>query len=369
MIRKSLLIFLIFNFISFSSKALQQVCADGEIKNTFVIESVAKDLEATFLQRSQMIKSNRIELSQANDANPIFQKKPLLPGDCLTYRQSEKYQSMDVVTESTKALKANLFPAFLLRAKDQSQHFVLIEESVLQKLKPKPLQETPFETILNYQTKESFTVIYVLCSQDRDEMCDVRFKKQGKWVLDKNNQPLEFKTLSRSRKRSQNSQSQRVKPWQDTPEGIYKVWGSVFTDTLHYGVLPRIDLDARKKPLLAGMKIQNLKTLQGLVPKDAFDDYWIHEWALAFHMGRADFRFHGNSVNPKHIPKYKTPKGYGPFMPNRGCLNMGEPKDNKKFLEALVELGILQNDVFSVKDEWRDIANPGQVFVIVKDRD
>jgi hypothetical protein len=204
----------------------------------------------------------------------------------------------------------------------------------------------------------------------------LRVKKDGKWLKDTKTQRIfDLPVLARSKRKTNPSNvSYRVPTGSDTPQGIYYLWASMFTENPLFGGVPRIDIDAATPPINSYPYNINSYLLSELVPDSSLNDYWINEWPLAYKLGRVFLRIHANTLDENDPFNYKTPITQLSFRASDGCINVG--KNMMPLLEKLMEHGVFSKENI-VKTEganpnslgWKVSGQLGRAFLILKDED
>lgn len=200
-----------------------------------------------------------------------------------------------------------------------------------------PHKHVPTETILTHPLPKLSVVLYACFPKDRNELGTLRVKFDNQWVM-KKNRVFELPILGRSRReRFDSNLSARLTKDGDTPQGIYQIHGTFFTVDKKFGTAPRIDIDGMKPPLnLFG---NNPKAFSELVPAKSFFDYWVHEFPMAYMLGRYLLRMHDNSVDPNFPNTYTTPVTQKTYRATAGCINFG--KNIGELLQLLADLDVL----------------------------
>ncbi|MCB1197223.1 MAG: hypothetical protein KDK51_02550 [Deltaproteobacteria bacterium] len=223
------------------------------------------------------------------------------------------------------------------------------------------------EDILQYKVDPKATILYAICPPDRSEVCTLKIKHAGKWVQD-NGQDFSMQVLARSRReRGDAAKSQRLLKDGDTPQGIYQLWGSLFTTDKKFGAYPRIDIDGMRPPMY--FEKTDLQNFTRVVPQAVFADYWIHEFAMAHALGRYLFRIHDNSVDPNFPNTYTTPITKKIFRASAGCLNTGD--QIHKLLTVLHKLGIFSQKQIQNNQPYGRLPSldPQNTFLVVIDQE
>ncbi|CAK8716871.1 hypothetical protein KKHLCK_06010 [Candidatus Electrothrix laxa] len=268
----------------------------------------------------------------------------------------------------------------------------MITEQVLRRLRPvNKARETVTDVIINAETDPDLVLIYIICPSDRNTPCDLTVKQNGKWLLDKNiGKQFHLPVLARSeRSRKQNGKRdgrhygrQDVKPTgisrrihinNDTPQGIYTIWGTVTGggDSPWFRTA-RIDLDAALPPINAQPYALNSFLLSRIIPAEALDDYWVNEWPLAYSLGRIALRIAPGDFEAQQPRSQQLGVGNTLFHPTHGCINTGDQQG--QLLQVLIEAGILrQEDILDIagdsKKRWSVSSKLGKAFVVLKDRE
>ncbi|MBT3181427.1 MAG: hypothetical protein HN337_02845 [Deltaproteobacteria bacterium] len=357
--------------------------ADNE-KLSMIVSSKTGSQSAA-IERNRLIKDGRLT-SGHGDTSPddLFINWRLNPGDTLLLNSDERL-TLDVGTSSDSGnfitrffnslvdgnkSKKSLIPAVLFRFNDKSKLYGLIEEDKLDKLiRVDESEDTATNDIVNHSgmNQKGLLLIYVICPSDRNTPCDMRFKRNGRWLMNsKEKEPLSFKVFARSvREYDDPKVSLRTHINSDTPQGIYYIWGSVISRKGDR--LPRIDLDAASTPINGYKYDINSYTLSQIVPEEALDDYWINEWPLAYSLGRVHIRIVSSAFENGYSEMPASSSS-----PTHGCINAGE--NQKTLLELLTSVGVLEkaslsasSDVKSPK-QWSISPKIGSAFLILKDK-
>lgn len=221
------------------------------------------------------------------------------------------------------------------------------------------------DDILGFDTDPNTTVLYVTCPKDRNELCSLKIKHKGQWYKE-NSEIFELPVLARSRReRGKQDKSFRLLKDGDTPQGIYHLWGTLFTVDRKFGAVPRIDIDGMQPPI--NFQHAHSPNYTRIVPKETFRDYWVHEFPLAFSLGRYLFRIHDNSVDPLFPDTYTTPDTNQTFRASAGCINTGTQME--KLLRVLVKLDVLTKEQIQNNKPYGRIEAPNiqNSFLVVID--
>lgn len=268
-----------------------------------------------------------------------------------------------------------LYPAVRIASSDGAKHFGYLKKDFFSQLKKESHPEISVEDLLNHSTagQSELTLIYVICPQDRNEWCDLTIKHHGAWVTDDTDEKFSLKVLARSRRETKDGDaSYRLFEGGDTPEGIYLLWASMYTERKVFGRSPRIDIDAALAPLNIDLYPKNSFLLSQILPAEHFLDYWVNEYPLAYSLGRVFLRIHGNSIDPEKPSLYTVPSTGEKIRPTAGCVNLGSQMDT--FLNKLIELGVFQKgDLVKEEDAnrplgWKVAPSLGEVVLVVRDR-
>lgn len=352
-----------------------------------LILSVNTDGPASVKQVHERVSTGQpLQVAEKNTRADIqFVLKPMRPQDCILYDLREQtaldlelpenanfFKSLGrLIGLGSRAVRRDVVPMVYFKHQDGSRHFGLIDAENLTQLKTSPITESSASDLLAYTPDKRFTILYVLCPSDRTSICQLQIRHQGKWVR-KAGKRLRFPILGRSRRGNAEAASCRTLFGGDTPQGIYYLWGTMFTEDPVFGNLPRLDLDSMMPPINALPFELHSPVLTGLVPEAALNDYWIHEWPLAFKLGRAYLRVHTNPSGTKSNQASISHKDED-FRTTQGCLNAGSAM--KAILDTLVEIKVIRKEQIAHPDPihsptlgWRVIPKIGHVFLIVRDQ-
>lgn len=285
----------------------------------------------------------------------------------LTHPQCVYIKPDEVINLKVNGEETSLVPFVSVDPQSMTSSYGLAPASELVKgTYQQVTRQTSTEQILSYDVDPKATVVYVTCPQDRNELCSLRIKHKGKWHVDKNGAPFELKVLARSRReRGAPNKSQRLIKDGDTPQGIYHLWGTMFTEHRKFGAVPRIDIDGMQPPL--NFEHAHSPNFTRVVPRQVFQDYWVHEFPLSFALGRYLFRIHDNSVDPDFPDTYTTPKTQKTFRASAGCINTGSNMDI--LLSTLQKMGVVDKKQISTQKRYGrlEIQNVQDAFLIVLD--
>ncbi|MCB0403516.1 MAG: hypothetical protein KDD51_01935 [Bdellovibrionales bacterium] len=373
-------------FLGTSSLATpHKACADKEADIRIIVSTNVDGPESVKQLHALVSSTTPLPIHARNSGpsvNLVLNK--IHSGDCVQYEPQEAAEFSLQFSEEGNLFKSlgkifgvgnsiqkpKLVPVVYWKKQDESRHFGLMDLKNLETLHDVTTRETPIKELLAYPTDKRFTVLYVLCPKDRKAVCHLEIRHKGKWVNDpKSGKRLRYPVLGRSNRNG--DLSQRILFGGDTPQGIYYLWGTMFTADPVFGNEPRIDLDANMPPVNSYVYELNSPVLDGLVPESARKDYWIHEWPLAYKLGRSYLRIH---TNPEIMGKKSAAVAQEDslFNPTQGCLNAGPSM--KGLLETLVRLGIVRKDQIHTPEPatsptlgWKVIPKIGNVFLIVRD--
>lgn len=289
-----------------------------------------------------------------------FIETQLFPQGCMLLKKDETQ------TLTVNGKKGHWIPFVVIDSESFTSQYGLLPESELAKgMLQSARSKFSTQDIINYSTDPKAVVVYVVCPQDRTELCTLRIKHQNQWVTH-NGKPFELKVLARSRREKGNfEKSFRLTKGGDTPQGIYHLWGTLFTEDRKFGKVPRIDIDGMQPPI--NFQHADSPNFTRIVPKEAFLDYWIHEFPLAFTLGRYLFRIHDNSVDPKFPDTYTTPETQKTFRASEGCINTGT--DMEVLLKILSDLNVLTKEQIKNKKPYGRLENKNiqNSFLVVID--
>lgn len=338
---------------SAAEASLQKLCVPAEMTSgpAFFL-SVNSDSQKAAEAMNASLSRGQIKVEPENSGpRTQFVQKQTEPGDCLLFNDSETTQ---LAVEPLGNVSVQ--PAILFRAADGAKLFGLIETKSLPGLKPSAHAETPEKALMAHLLRQrDLSFLYVLCPKRRDGACRLTIRHKGKWISEKGKK-LEYRVLAKA------TQSRgRVLPGGDTPQGIYYLWATMFTEEPAFGSAPRVDLDANFPPLNAHPYEIHSYLLSRLIPDEARNDYWVNEWPLAYRLGRIHLRIHGNASGTRE--EFKT---------TAGCLNAGER--TQELLSKLEGLGLLATASSRTRNQsdpsslgWRVSPALGRAFLIVRD--
>lgn len=357
--------------ISFSIHASEMRITNNPIN---IIERVNLSIPAKEVNKA--ISEQAIEVFENNQTPSVqFIASKIYPEDKILLNRKEKIcLSVNFINAKNKQEENDYIPFVGFRKHDDSKYYGLLPAKALKQLHVVKKTETKPEKILNHASNQNLTIVYALCPKNRKEVCEVTVKHQGDWVKNENGEMKRFKALAHSKREYSNSEhSQRLINNSDTPQGIYGLWASMYSDHLEFGHKPRIDIDLNALPI-NGYPFDIFGfTLSELLPPDSLEDYWVNELPLAYALGRNLFRIHGN---PLEVEKsdYTTPNTQLKFAKSHGCLNFGEQIG--EFYELMRTLGIFEHS-YQYKDkdtrktniQWHPAKRDkfGKSFLIVKD--
>ncbi|MEZ4752614.1 MAG: hypothetical protein R3B54_18850 [Bdellovibrionota bacterium] len=379
-------LFLSLFLTSFALAAPHKACVDST-KNLQIILSTNIDGPESVKHLHGLVSEGAPLVVDEKNTSPSVSMvlKKLHPGDCVVFEPEEAAELAIRFPENSNFFKnlgkifgigANgekmkLVPVVYWKKRDESRHFGLMDVASLNSLPKVPVRETSLKELLAYSTDKRFTVLYVLCPKNRESVCQLEIRHKGNWLKDpKTRKRLSFPILGRSNRTGE--KSQRILFGGDTPQGIYYVWGTMFTADPVFGNAPRIDLDASMPPINSYVYELNSPVLDGLVPRSARDDYWIHEWPLAYKLGRAYLRIHTNPAEMEKKSSTAVAHEDKLFNPTQGCLNAGASM--KGLIDTLVGIGVIRREQIRTPEPatsktlgWKVVPGIGNVFVIVRD--
>ena len=341
------------------------------------------------IKRNQTIQEGKIFFSK-QEGHALFHEMSMGQGDCLltnlqeampleaiAVRPGQGAFKRRAVTQRPSGGKQSYLPVVLFVQRNRSKLYGLIKQSSLQHLRPAPQpKETPTQQILNHATDPDLFLIYITCPAARNGLCDLRIKEQGRWLRDPaTGQLFTIPVLARARRdqggRPSTIISRRTHINSDTPQGIYAIWGTVIdggNSTWH--LTPRIDLDAALPPVNGQPYNINSFLLSKLIPDEAFDDYWVNEWPLAYSLGRIALRIAPGIFEAQQQNPIELQFGEKTYNPTHGCINTGDKQE--KLVQALVRAGVFAQEPLvtnkGMRKKWSVAAKLGKAFVIIKDR-
>jgi len=305
---------------------------------------------------------------------PHFREIDWQAGDCIWYRKAERFTASlrrpwfggkIGRTLPRWGSPTEVIPVVYRNARDHSRHYGVVAAKTLPELKAAPYREGEWSALeaFNPPAAKDLTIVYVRCPPDRREVCRLTVRDRGQFVLDpKTKRRWEIPVLAKS---FYASETQRVAPNGDTPQGIYYVWATMISPGKRFGGQPRLDLDA-SLPTLNGLPYAlHSLVLDALVPPAQREDYWLHEWPLAFHFGRTGIRIHSSTHAPEREESYTTPRSGLTFRLTAGCINTGT--DVFPLLRVLENGGAVRIPTPGPTMAWEPTPRLGKVFVVVKD--
>jgi hypothetical protein len=346
------------------------------------------------LQRNKTLQQGKM-LFSTREGDALFHTTRIASGDCVVVNLEEAMRLVprDISSASQPSGKqegmstTTLFPAVFGVQRNGAKHYGLIAEKTLRRLRRvQKARETATEVIVNAKTDPDLVLIYIICPSDRNNPCDLTVKQNGAWLLDKKTgKQFHLPVLARSqRSRKQNGKdgrrdgkstrtSRRTHINNDTPQGIYTIWGAVTGGGNSFWFrTARIDLDAALPPINAQPYPLNSFLLSRIIPVEALDDYWVNEWPLAYSLGRLALRIApGDFASEQHQTK-PVSFSQAQFSPTHGCINTGDQQG--QLLQILIEAGVFrQEDIITPSEDsgkrWSVSPKLGKAFVILKDRD
>ncbi|MDU9048664.1 MAG: hypothetical protein Q3M30_07415 [Candidatus Electrothrix sp. Rat3] len=342
------------------------------------------------LQRNSTLQEGTM-LFSTREEDALFYTTRIASGDCVLVNIQEGMQLQAVAASehqgpavSNPEERANFLPAVFFVKKSKAKHYGLIAEKTLRRLRPvKKVRETATEMIVNAETDPDLVLIYILCPPDRNSPCDLTVKQNGAWLLDKKTgKQFHLPVLARSQRSEkrdgkQNDKSskisRRIHINNDTPQGIYTIWGAVTGggDSPWFRTA-RIDLDAALPPINAQPYPVNSFLLSRIIPVEALDDYWANEWPLAYSLGRIALRIAPGDFTAEQHQTKSIAFSQTQFSPTHGCINTGGQQG--QLLQILIQAGVFrQEDLITPLEDsgkrWSVSPKLGKAFVILKDRD
>ncbi len=323
-----------------------------------------------------------------NDPAVQFIHSYIQPGDKILLNKEEIFELTVIESNNEKGKFANLLyslthknvkkkfhPFVGIRQDDRAKYYGFIAIEQLDKLTADLIsQPLSKDALLNYSKNNKLTILYALCPKNRQGLCAITIKHHGKWLLDANKKMKKFSAIALSvREYFDSNKSLRILPTSDTPQGIYGLWGSMFSSKQYFGGVPRIDIDLNSIPLNGHAYNIFSYLLEDIIPNAALEDYWLNELPLAYAMGRSLFRLHANAVENVKPSDYAAIDSNLKYLPSQGCIVLGEAM--AEFFNTLVKLGIFV-DRYSKLDykydgptQWHAAKNLGKAFIIIKDVD
>jgi len=335
--------------------------------------------QAAAIEKNEMLQSRRI-IFGGKQSKALFHTIFLRLGDCLLVNPDEE-MPLDVYEELPSGLRrkvaasSNFLPAVYYTQEDKSKHYGLLAQSKLPQLTAvSNHHESSTDAIVNYARNlpDLLFLLYITCPADRNSLCDLRIRNNGGWLKDaKIGKTLTLKVLARSQRENNTSgKSQRTHVNNDTPQGIYYIWGAVTGGgTSAWHRLARIDLDAALPPINSQPYNIQSYLLSKIVPDAALDDYWLNEWPLAYSLGRVFLRIAPGDFEAQD-DKTAAVSGYNA---TEGCINTGS--NHEMLLNIMIAAGIFKKDeVFGRADhseakQWHVARKLGKALVLIKDQD
>jgi hypothetical protein len=383
---KKCILFYILLFVKEIS-AQQKLCqnSDSQIP-IIVVQHPASSM--TNSKINKMISSKELEIDQRASTfrESLLKADYLQLGDCVLLNKVEEdefkvsiiedyspwHSFISKVDLKKSTFTKNLIPVVMLKKSDKSRTYGFIENSNLSSMTEMPHQELHEKELLKHKVPNDVIVVYVICDKDRNELCEVSLRKGEKWILhNKKRNTLSVLARSRRENRKDPSKSHRVLVNGDTPQGIYYLWASMYSDNPVFGNIHRIDLDGSQPPINSYAYEINKLILDMLIPAKAHNDYWLQEWALAYNLGRNSLRFHDNSLDPNKPDNFIPQNSEISFRSTDGCINTS--RSMEKILTLLTQLGVFNTLDLELKDSpqslnWKVTPHLGKVFVILKDK-
>ncbi|MCI5222772.1 MAG: hypothetical protein D3924_08905 [Candidatus Electrothrix sp. AR4] len=365
-----------------SGSAIRKFCytkTDQSQPLTLLISSGTYSQELA-VKRNVALRKGRIFFNKKKESF-LFHEVNIERGDCilLNLKESLPLEIVTYVDGHSKTHQTIFLPAVFYVNKNKSKQYGLIDKNVLGRLTAfDKHQETKTDEIINYSTNKfnDLVLIYILCSADRNTLCDLSIKRNGTWLLDaENGKKFSMNVLARSR-RDENASgtSRRTHINSDTPQGVYSIWGAVADGgNSPWHQLARIDLDAALPPINGHSYNINSFLLSQIIPDAALGDYWVNEWPLAYSLGRVFLRIAPGNFESKQEESIQLSFGDKRYNATHGCINTGDKQ--KKLLQVLVQAGVFaQHEVFgrsgdAAAKKWYVASKLGKAFVILKDRD
>lgn len=368
-----------------SRSSIRKYCSakTDQVRQPYLFIASNTGSQQSAIKRNTTIQDDKILFSK-KEGQGLFHQEKVRSGDCVLVNLNEavKVEAVDIkseegVSSSHASNQSTFLPAVFFVHKNGSKQYGLIDEKVLRTLTPSNRsRDTSTDEIANYATTSDLVLIYIICPPDRNSLCDLTVKQNGSWLIDADTgRKFSMKVLARSgRKGNPTGISRRTHINNDTPQGIYSVWGAV-TDggNSEWHQLARIDLDAALPPMNIHKYNINSFLLSRIIPDKALDDYWVNEWPLAYSLGRISLRIASGGFEAQRNEPVQFAFAHEGYNPTHGCINTGVHQ--KKLLRVLVQAGVFaKNEVFSRSGrvgakKWHVAAKLGKVFVVLKDRD
>ncbi len=339
-----------------------------EVPELFLVKHLGNSITNKHLNKE--LNEGLVKVDHTNNEKGVFEAVTMVNGDCIQLNEKEIYQYQVQHIEkserwysfllregiTTREEKSLLVPIVLYKAIDQSRQYGLIRERDYKHLNKIEFQLGSHLDLINFPLPHDLTVLYVLCESSREKPCELRIKKGKKWIS-KN-----ITVFARSRRENpfgNKDSSFRIGINGDTPQGVYHLWATLFTENPAFGNIHRLDMDATFPPLNGHAYEINNFLLEKLAPKSMHKEYWIQEWPLAFNLGRNHIRLHDNNTNYQEVRQ------------TDGCINTNRTMDS--IIKILLKHKIISKDSMDAIDKperlnWKVIQELGKVFVIVKDK-
>jgi|GEM_PF-4770536 len=311
-------------------------------------------------------KKNLIEMGKLMEdltvpkGHPFFSHHTLRAGQVLTLKPNQELQIF------YNGVQQAFTPFVEIDAEAERAQYGLLPSAALNHGRLNPLkQAVDTQMILDHATPEDIVFLYACLPHDRNQMGMLKVKFNGQW-LHKKNSLYQWPVLGRSRReRFDPKVSLRLAKDGDTPQGIYQVHGTFFTDDKKFGAVPRIDIDGMKKPL--NLEEPDLTLFSQLVPRLCFNDFWTHEFVLSYLLGRYLFRIHDNNLDPKLPNTYTPPNTKLDLRPTAGCINTVESMHT--LLKTLCDLDVLSHEHIDTSAFYGRLSTEGQrpCYLIVLD--
>lgn len=327
---------------------------------------------------SSSIHNKKIHISSnALDPSNIFIYDVLKKGDEVFFKEEES--NLFTITSDKKIYLTkghrNLVPFVGYSSLDDKKFFGLAEIKSLKKscLFSLDTKDLEVKNLLNVDLGP-LTVIYVLCPPNRDSFCKLYIKHGSNFLRDDNDNVLALDVLAKSNYVDL-ANTKRIANSQDTPQGIYVVWGTMYSSQKDFGLVPRINIDGY------GIGANNIMStlsypynifsplIDNIVPVEFQKSYWINELPLAQSMGRVAFRMHANRQNKLDVTKYLLSPSGEKFYRTEGCINLGS---NMEFLlNSLIRIDALDRNYskrwINPEITWSISPKFGKVFLLLLD--
>ena len=366
--------------------AQQKFCLESEVSLPLILVK-NPGTSLSNLKINSWMSRNEIPINKADSPEPaLFIEDQLLVGDCLLLDRREEAHYQIIKTENyypwhsfisgkdKREIKEerNLIPVIVHRFKGAARQYGFISSELFLQLKESLVEESSTEEILKHPLPKNILMIYVVCDKEREATCELTIKKGNKWLKFPSGKSS-ISVMAKAKRETATIQkgSYRIAIKGDTPQGIYHLWASMFSQDAAYGLINRLDMGAIFPPLNAHSYEIYKPLMELLVPEKSLNDYWLQEWALAFNLGRNTIRLHDNTLDPERPGTYQPIGSDIKYRETHGCINTG--RFMKEILSLLVKEGIFTHEELDNREQleklnWQISSKIGSAYILVKDK-